>query len=766
VITELFPFFFVVSRKTILVFLAFCGLAFAVRAQEDNGWKNFVRDMYEQHQQQHEELIQKMVEDRMESDEPYDPDELYEQVGQQIEEQFSEWIDTLYQFYLHPINLNELVSDTARKGQERGPNEGCERLRKLTFLSNRQVEGIIDYVGRNYPVRSLGELMLIPELDFSTRSYLPLFCTVGNLPSHIVRLPLSTILSRARHLAFLRADFPFYIKEGYRSRPLSEIKQSPNKIYRGNNSYHSLRYEASTLLQRMSNGIASPKLTIGFQTEKDAGDPEFDYLSFHIMFNNISVGNKKNFFRTILVGDYKLNWGLGLTVNNGMSFGKTEWNGFDKGVTRHSSMSEANHFRGVATEVRLAQRLDFTAAFSYQSIDATLRSVDDVKSPLISSLKTDGLHRTLLERSKKGNVDEMMVGGHIKAYFAHWNLGLSVVASHLSIPLLPKSDTDFSRYRQYFPQGNGLGCASVHYSYITHTIRLMGEVARSWSTAGAPNRGWGMVNTLKYQWGGNTQLMAAARYYEPRFATFYGRSLGENSRPQNEYGLMVGLSVEPARRIHLEGYIDVFHFPEQRYRVSRPSSGFESLCKMTYQPASRTEWQFRYKVKNQQRDCTLSDGHKQPFNFIRHDARVQLNRQANQHILLKSTLSAAYLMNADSPNGVGYALSQLVRWDGRLWKAAYQQRIQFMLTYFHTDDYAVRVYATEPTQRFSMGFKSYYGHGIRSLLMFSSDIGQHFSLTAKITGTHYFDRDQIGTGLEAILQRYRHDAVLQLKIKY
>ena len=69
--------------------------------------------------------------------------------------------ENLYEDYVwmhaHPININSADST---------------QLQRLGFLTDRQIEAIHYYIYRYGAIHSVGELMLIPKLDYRTRQLL------------------------------------------------------------------------------------------------------------------------------------------------------------------------------------------------------------------------------------------------------------------------------------------------------------------------------------------------------------------------------------------------------------------------------------------------------------------------------------------------------------------------------------------------------------------------------------------------------------------
>ena len=725
-------------RRIILLYIFICETSL-LNAQSTMEWDDFVQDLYEQYANQEED------------------DEVLETEDAGLDV----LIDELYEIHLSPVNLNDLKT---KEGSNELQTQTTDRLAQLPFLTRQQIEALVYYVNEHYPVRTLGELMLIRELDYLTRMRLMLFCYAGE-PSTEGNYSLWRLWRFAQHELIARTDIPLYTKDGYQDKPQSVIEKSPNKIYRGNSNYHSLRYQVKSM----------HRITAGFQIEKDAGEDYFDYISGYAMLNHIGK------VRTLIVGDYKLSFGQGLVINNGMSFGKSAgWGLFSNasvayGIRKHSSMSESNHFRGAAIDYTLGENSHFTAFLSYQNLDGTLRTNNH---NAISSLKTDGLHRTLLERSKKGIVHELSAGGNYSYYHKGWLLGLTGIITHFSMPLAPKFNTPSSLYRQFYPQGTIFSAVGASYSYRRNRWIVQGEYAFSTSNgvddhtvqtsnvgSSNPNTGIAAVNSMRYRLNSYTFLSALVRYYDARYATIYSKAFGENSRPQNEVGAFVGITAEPWTKVNLEAYIDCFQSPKQRYRASAGAKGIEGQLKMTYNPSERTTWQIRYRLKSKQQDVKVGNDATRLYYATRHGLRIQWNYRLNEQFLLKTTASGTYCMNPSSPDEMGYLLTQHLRWERQMKGMRGKQRADISLTYFNTDSYASKVYTNEPSLLYTMGMTSLFYQGMKVVALYSTNVSSRLTLTCKFSATKYFNRDTIGTGLEMINASHKEDIQLQLRWK-
>ena len=647
-------------------------------------------------------------------------------------------VEELYDIHQHPIELNGAT---------------VEQLRQLPFLTTVQVMAIVAYVKRNSSVLSLGELMYIRELDYPTRMRLMLFCRVdATVASRSPDVQLRDLMRYGKHELVLRSDFPLYTKEGFKPKSDSILLKSPNKVYRGTRLYHSFRYR----LESMQH------LYAGVQLEKDVGERGVDYWAGYVMLQKMGRIQK------LVVGDYKVSFGQGLVVNSAMSFGKiasmSSSSSMNRGISKHSSMSEANYFRGAAATVRLFRRLDVTAFVSFRDIDGTVnaKSVEDNGFASVTSLKQDGLHRTQLEWSKKGNMDEISVGGGFQYAAGNWGIGMTTLYSHLSMPLLPKYNTEASLYRMYNPQGNDFSATGVNYSFRHHRLSVMGETAfaLNYLYGECRNKGVATVNTIRYTTNANTSLAVLLRHYDKRYATLYASGFGENSDPQNESGVYAGIKTQVANRLYVEAYADAFTFPYRKYQVSDGSNGVDCMVRATYVPSDKSSLVVSYRFKSKQKDYKLRTDVKELHYYTNQNLKIQYNRQFSPVVSTKTILYGTHVFNPDVSNEYGFMLSQNVRLASRTQSG---KRIDLMVTYFNTTSYSSRVYLYEPSLVYSSGMSSQYGHGIRTVLLLSYPVIRNLYVMGRFSVSKYFDRDTIGSSLDVINASHREDLQVLLR---
>lgn len=652
-----------------------------------------------------------------------------------------DWLDDLYELRLHPLNLNDL--------DER-------RLRQLPFLDEADIIELLHYTATRGPLLSMGELQLLPTLSPATRQLLSQFCYVGP-PAQDGSL-LSRLRSQARHDISLRTDLPLATRVGFAARSADYLAAHPNSVYRGSQPYLAFRYALASARQ----------LEAGLLLEKDSGESGLDYWAAYALLHDLGP------LATLALGCFRASFGYGLAMNTGAGFGKimslSALDRMDRGLRRHSSMSEAGYLRGVGATVRLARGLQLSGFASSLDADATLRS----DSTGASSLKTDGLHRTLLERSKKGNLTKTDFGGNLSWQAARLRLSLTAVSTCLSLPLRPKADTPASYYRLYNASGQQFFNASVAYRYV----------ARRWTLGGktAVGQGGGVASLLMAQGQtGDTRLTLIGRYYQANYVSINGRTFSENSRPQNESGLYVGATQQFSRHVSMQGYVDVMYFPWWKYQVTGSSWGVDAMLQGRIE-RGRHQLSLRWRMKSKQRDIDVSSGDEE-YTFLAfnttHSLRLQDDIDLSPHLALYVSLLGAAAYRPDLGARYGFGLNARVGWGRGLRRALFSSlfggragrrpaplRLNASLAWFRTDDYASRLYAYEPSLPYTFGMRALYGQGLRAALVAQLPLLTRLSLTARLSALRRFDTETIGTGLDEVLQNHREDLQMQLRWQF
>lgn len=629
---------------------------------------------------------------------------------------WQDYEEDLEEMAQHPVNLN-----TATR----------EELERMPFLTASQVEDILFYIYRYGQLKSMSELTLISSIDWYQRQLMSCFFYVADDGSKPAFPSLKNIAQYGKHEVMGMLKVPFYERKG---------DASGTDGYLGYPYKHGLRYQF-----RYGNSVK-----LGFVASQDAGEPFFggrntmgyDFYSFYLQVKNL--GRWKN----ITLGRYRLNAGLGLILNNDFSFGKlsalTSLGRSSSCIIRgHSSRSSANYLQGAAATYTLLKGLELTGFLSYRQIDATL-SADG--GGIKTILKT-GLHRTVNEIAKQKVASNTLVGGNISYRHQGWHIGGTAFYTSFSLPLTPNKS---QLYKRFAPEGNAFWNASISYGYISHRLTLSGETATGDCGSIAT------LNAASYLCSDHFTLMALHRFYSARYYSLFSNSFSEGSDVQDENGVYLGFTWIPALHWSITAYSDFAYFAWPKYQTRESTQSWDNLVNILFQPSRvlTVGGRFRYKDK-----AGTTTGRLRLYATIsqkRWSAKTSFDYTMSQ---AESTMK-----NEGDELSKGYMVSEHIGWEWK-WKQL-KGTLRGCLGYFHTSDFASRIYAYEPGLLYQMSFGSYYGEGIRYALVARSEIGSHLLLIAKLGTTDYFDRSHISSGLQEISRSSQTDLEIQVKWKW
>lgn len=609
----------------------------------------------------------------------------------------------------HPLDLN-----TATR----------EDLERIPFLNAQQIEDIQAYVYQYHGMRTLGELSMIESIDFQRRQLLSYFVYLSPVSDNKPFPSLKEILSKGHHTLLFTCKAPFYQRKG-------DING-----YLGYPYKHSFRY----------NFHYNDYFQIGLIGAQDAGEPFFsnkskfgyDHYSFYIQLRKLGK------IKDLVLGRYKLSFGQGLVINNNLSFGKyaalSTLGRQTNGIRVYSSRSSINYLQGAAATIELAHNLDLTTFLSYRTIDATLTSNGDIKTIL-----NTGYHRTAKEMERKDNASQFTTGGNLNWRCGRLTLGLTALFTHFDKALSPNTDL---YYRRYAPSGNDFWNVGINYSYMRKRWSLAGE------TATCNGGTLATINNISVQVKSNLSLLAMQRYYRYDYTGLFARSFAEGGKIQNENGLLLGTNWEIKHGLSLIAYTDYSYFSHPRFGSHTASRTWDNVLNLYY---THKVWSLcaGYKLKLREKD----DFNKTALiNEITQRGRFTLNYKAKTWIS-KTQLDISVCHNLN--NSIGYMASENFTWVPNSWL-----QLTALLGYFHTDDFASRIYIYERRPLYSFSFPSFYGIGLHYALFARADLSSNLALILQSSTTSYFDRDKISSGLQQINGSTKSDLELQIRWKF
>lgn len=598
-----------------------------------------------------------------------------------------------------------------------------EDLERIPFLTPKQVEDIQAYVYQYHGLRSLGELSMIESLDMTRCQLLRYFVYVENAEEKSHFPTAKNILKYGKHNLIFTGQIPFYTRKGDRNG------------YLGYQYAHSFRYKFHY----------SDYLQVGLVGAKDAGEPFFtngnpmgyDHYSFYIM------ARKMGRIKALALGRYKVKLGQGLILNTDFGFGKlanvANLERTTNIIRPHSSRSQANYLQGAAATVALSNHIDFTSFLSYRKIDATLTN-----NGAIQTILKSGYHRTPNEMNKKNNAAETIIGTNIQGRWQNFNLSFAGLYTHFNRPLQPNKNV---KYRAFAPDGYNFWNISMSYGYVKPRWNISGEVATSSSG------GVAMINNLSVRANNSLSFNLVQRHYGYQYNAIFSRGFSDGGHIQNETGLLIGADWQANRHLSLMAYTDFAYFPKPTFFTSKASHAWDNCILASYK-VGKLDFSARYRLKIRQRD-----NKKKTFMETETMQRGRLSTTYHaEKWSAKTQIDMA--LNSFQQQSFGYMVSESAMWQPTKWL-----KTILNMGYFHTDDYASRLYVYEPNLLYSFTFPTYDGKGMRLCGVAQANITDQLIAVLKIGSTKYFDRKQIASSLQQINSSIKTDLELQIQWK-
>lgn len=644
--------------------------------------------------------------------------EYIEEMASETEDE--ERIEALYTdlSYLteHPFELN-----TVTEGQ----------LKRLPFLSDLQIRELLEYRSRYGKMLTLYELKNVEAFDLETISLLVPFIYISEIIVDKRPITVKNLLKRGSNNLQIRYDRCFQQKKGYCSYPDSVLQQYPNRKYLGEPFYHSVRYSYEF----------DERIQFGLVAEKDVGEPfwneyhkGYDYYSVHLFLKEMN-----KWLKSLAIGDYKISFGQGLVISNDFSPGRnalvSQTERRTNGFRRHFSTNENDFFRGAAATVNW-KNLDINLFYSYRKLDG------GVDSTIVTSFKTDGLHRLVRDREKMHKVSMQTYGGNVRYATPGLCIGLTALSysfGNYSIQPDPKP------YNLFYFRGNRNLNISVDYLLKNKLIKFYGETALSRNGAVAS------LNALQLTPASYFSLLLLYRYYDKRYQAFFGNAFSQNSAVRNEQGMYIGMQWTPFARWKLSAYADVFRFPWLKYGVDAPSTGKEYMLQIDYTPSRNLSVYVRYKYKQRE---NITPYHQQRL-------RMQALYTISSSVSLRTSADGICYTEANEKSR-GWMIAQSVGWK----PVDVPVQTDFHIAGFHTDNYRTRIFSYEKNILYAFNMPSFYGKGVRLALSFRWDIVKQLSVSAKLGYTYYADRDVVGTDLGEIEGNIKADIYTLLRWKF
>ncbi|WP_316811534.1 type II secretion system protein GspK [Pedobacter heparinus] len=633
----------------------------------------------------------------------------------------SEWTERLDFFRKHPINLNKT-----------NPLE----LKSLIFLSPLQIGSFFSYLANGNKLLDVLELQAVPGFDPETINKLLPFVTVKPSSAY-QQLRLRQLHTEGKNDLMLRYTTLLQQQKGFRDLPGSRYLGTPERLL------FRYRYHFSEVI------------SAALVMEKDAGESLFnkktgiDHISAHFAF--YKLGRVKN----LVIGDYSLQFGQGLTLWSGFALGKgpdvTSVAAKDLGIKPYTSSNEAYFFRGISGTLDLGKNISISPFISFRKLDASLKFMPDGTASL-SNINISGLHRTDTELKNRKSLKQQVYGAALQYITDNLNIGLIGYRSayqHLFV-------TGSQLYNAYGFTGRHLSNTGLHYNYTFNNIYFYGEMAHSLQS------GWAMVNGALATLSSKTSAVLLYRSYDKDYHNFFSKALGEGTETNNEKGLYLGLNYLPVKNLTWSVYADYFKFPWLKYRIDSASSGYEVFSQLVYTKKKIFKATLRFKRELKQQNPDAGSSYHHLDKVLKQSCRLEWNWKPNRKFNFHQRTEITQYQKGIKINEIGYLIYQDIDYAPMSSDIAGNMR----LAYFNTASYNSRIYAYEDDVLYGAGSGLYAGKGMRAFINVRYRLMKPLDIWARYAISIYNHTNTIGSGLDEIAGNQKAEVKFQLRYQF
>jgi len=640
------------------------------------------------------------------------------------EEDLSALTERLSFYKEQPIDLNQAKPD---------------QLKELVFLSALQISNLLRHIRVNGKLKDILELQGIDDFDTETiRRILP-YVTVKPGQSYRGLLNLRNLLHNGNNELILRYGQVLKRQKGFDELPGSRYLGSPQKFR--------LKYKY----------YLGDQLSFALTGDKDAGE---SFLGSHSQagfdFLSASLGLYKNGrFKKIVIGDYSLQFGQGLSLWTGSSFGKgADVAGVakkDTGLKPYTSADEFAFFRGAGSTVSVSKDIDITSFISFRNLDASLSKSSEAEYSL-TTIGISGLHRTASEIRNKGSLRQTAYGTALELRKTSLEAGLLAYHSSYEHQFTKGS----ARYRQYAFEGKELSNLGFWYSCNLRNIYLFGETAKS-----VPG-GFALLQGAMTSISRSFSAVILYRNYAKDYHTFYSQGLGAGSDAANEQGWYGGIHWNRGTRWDISVYADLFHFPWAKYRIDSASDGADLMGQISYLPRKNLKLNFRISIKVGEQNLSSSLPVNPLARLYKENCRLGASWRLNSKMKMENRVEITQFRKGNAASTYGCMIFQ----DADYSPLSSRFSANIRLAFFSTASYENRIYAYEDDVLYGAGSGLYNGLGFRSFLNMNYRLTGRLKAWLRYALYFYPGEEHTGSGLDEITGSSKPEIKLQLRYQF
>ncbi len=657
------------------------------------------------------------------------------------QQDYSDLADEYIFLSKHPININ---------------SSDAEKLVHLHLLNEAQLASLKFYIHNNGDILSIYELQYVMGFNAQVIQNITPFIKAG-VPVKAKPFSWKKALKYGNHQVLMRFGQILEPVAGY-AIPADSAFLKPGSVYLGTPQKMYLRY-----------GFRSGgHLRWGFTAEKDAGEiffsphlsdsvkqllgnqkPHFpDFLSAYAYVSDVGILKKA------VIGDYHLEFGQGLCLWSGLTFGKSaETNAvkyYGSGIRPNTSANENRFFRGAAFTLG-RKSLTITAFYSHNKVDGSY-FVSPTGTDEITTMLETGNHRTINELLNRKKLTIDAFGGHIDYAYKFMKAGATYYQTHLSLPLEPTHQL----YRKYYFHGNKLSNASVDLNLQFTRISFFGEIASN------PGKGLAGIAGINAYLSDRLTLTLSYRDFSRDYHVIYASPFMESGRVNNEKGLYLGITMLISKMFSFSAYADYFSFPWLKFQVNAPSTGKAFLAQLDMVRGRNLSmyWRLRYQ-KRAENISRPEDYYPLLTEKSYTDFRYAVACNITPQLILKTRVEyVRFVKAADRERGF------LVYQDVLYQFTKFPLKLSFRYALFDTDGWNSRIYAYESDVLYAFTIPAYYNKGQRIYLLLHYQFKKHINVWIKAARTIFFNKTRISSGADAIAGNHKTSVKMEVQFKF
>lgn len=586
----------------------------------------------------------------------------------------AEFSDELEPLLTRPVDIN---------------TAGLEELLEIPFLNYQDAKSIIEYRNKSGRFFSVNELRQIKEFSISFINNILPYVTISN--PEVIPASADTLRAEPDLSAIPSVDF--------------RVRIQSNSLYNKGLTYGTYTGSLIRLYNRLKVN-AKDKYQLGIILEKDAGEKSFtDFNSFHLLISSVEP------FDAILLGDYNMEFGQGLSLWNPYGFLKegspvSSMHKRRKKIKPYLSTDENSFLRGGAVSFSFSS-LSMSAFYSNNFRDANL----DTLSGKITSFYTSGYHRTLMESLKKDKIKEVLFGGK-----ADYNSGDVFRAGVLYFQ---------SEFDRAFLESSPLGLAGSKFHVIALSWELYLDKVLFSGEAASSGRNSAFRSFLELSLTRHLGAIVLVRHYDSGFPSMHSFSSGTAAGcARQETGIYGALNVKTPFGT-LDAYYDQFR-REKRYF---PSNGNRFGLNFSANPFKKLSLNIRYRNGEEEiYDFSLPEeilSLRQSRSF---KAEVRFDFPGSLFLKLHAEVNR-FLDSKDEHPEKGFTIFE----ETGISKSIFS--LSARVSYFRTDSYNSRIFLLESDTPGSMTGYSLFGEGVKWSVNLRGRISKEFSISFKYSET-------------------------------